>query len=71
MDDKKATEAIMKDLNEQYMAIDTTSSNHGNLKNDKDALEALQRKYDSIVNKRKADDIAKLKSKIDSLENNN
>ncbi|QXP59066.1 hypothetical protein [Olleya sp. HaHaR_3_96] len=71
MDDKKATEAIMKDLNEQYMAIDTTSSNHGNLKNDKDSLEALQRKYDSIVNKRKADDIAKLKSKIDSLENNN
>jgi len=70
IDDEKATEAIMKDLNDQYMAIDTTSSN-GNLENDKESLEALQRKYDSIVNKRKADDIANLKSKIDSLENNN
>ncbi|SFI93088.1 UbiA prenyltransferase family protein [Olleya namhaensis] len=70
VDEEKATEAIMKDLNNQYIAIDTTTVN-GNTVDNKETLEALQRKYDSIVNKRKADDIAKLKQKIDSLENNN
>jgi hypothetical protein len=70
VDDEKATEAIMKDLNEQYIAIDTTAVNSNTIDN-KETLEALQRKYDSIVNKRKADDIEKLKQKIDSLENNN
>ena len=41
----------------------------GNTVKEKESLEVLQRKYDSILKKREADDIAKLKRKIDSLQN--
>ncbi|MGB2683944.1 MAG: hypothetical protein WBC43_02920, partial [Olleya sp.] len=68
MDDEKAVEAIMKDLNDQFIAIDTTDLK-GNTIKEKESLEALQRKYDSMVKQKEADDIAKLKRKIDSLEN--
>ncbi|MEL0643072.1 hypothetical protein V6251_01670 [Olleya sp. Ti.3.14] len=68
MDDEKAVEAIMKDLNDQFIAIDTTDLK-GNTIKEKESLEVLQRKYDSMVKQREADDIAKLKRKIDSLEN--
>jgi len=68
VDDDKAIEAIMKDLNDQFIAIDTTDLK-GNTVKEKESLEVLQRKYDSILKKREADDIAKLKRKIDSLQN--
>ena len=68
VDDDKAIEAIMKDLNDQFIAIDTTDLK-GNTVKEKESLEVLQRKYDSMVKQREADDIAKLKRKIDSLEN--
>lgn len=68
MDDEKAVEAIMKDLNGQFIAIDTTDLK-GNAIKEKESLETLQRKYDSMVKQKEADDIAKLKRKIDSLEN--
>ncbi|WP_397362868.1 hypothetical protein [Olleya sp. R77988] len=63
--DDKAVEAIMKDLNDQYIEIDSTSAAN-NTDNSK-TLQELQRQYDSIVKKTEADKIERLQRKIDSL----
>ncbi|AXO79402.1 hypothetical protein DZC78_03055 [Olleya aquimaris] len=65
-DEDKATEAIVKDLNDQYMAIDSTTTLPNATKTE--SLEVLQRKYDSILKEKEASKIESLKRKIDSLE---
>lgn len=65
-DEDKATEAIVKDLNDQYMAIDSTTTLPNSTKTE--SLEVLQRKYDSILKEKEASKIESLKRKIDSLE---
>ncbi|MGB6267988.1 MAG: hypothetical protein WBF67_03180 [Olleya sp.] len=66
LDDENAVEAIMKDLNNQYIELDSTST--VNNTNNSKALQELQRQYDSIVKQKESEDIKRLQRKIDSAK---
>lgn len=66
VEDDKAVEAIMKDLNEQYIEIDALDS--VNITDKTAQLKKLQRQVDSIKKKREDDKLIELQRQIDSLK---